>query len=142
MPKHTVLISWATYETFEAKDENEAVSMAVRWAAGLRGQEAEDVMRQANLDVEPVEIERSYRLTDEGRKEVRRFIKECEAFRKELLDAGKDTADNTDLPTEEGILEDIEEWIDEDGAYYNAWGVTDNYDLTISLQKGKDFEVA
>ena len=140
MPRHTVLISWATYKTFEAKDENEAVSMAVEWAAGLRGQETEYVMRQANMDVEPVEIKRSYQLTDKGRKEVRRFIKECEAFRKELLDAGKDTADDTYLPTEEGIIDDIAEWIDEDGAYYDAWGVTDNYDLTISLQEGEDFE--
>lgn len=61
MPKHTVLISWATYETFEAKDENEAISMAVEWAAGLRGQEAEAVLRQANMDVEPIEIEREHK---------------------------------------------------------------------------------
>ena len=57
MPKHTVLISWATYETFEAKDENEAVAKAVKWAAELRGHEAEDVMRQANMDVLPIEME-------------------------------------------------------------------------------------
>jgi len=81
-----------------------------------------------------------YIFTEKGKKEVARFIKECEAFRRELLDAGKDTADNTNLPTEEGISEDIEEWIDGDGEYINGWGVTDNYDLVIHLQKGTDFE--
>ena len=82
----------------------------------------------------------AYKLTNRGKREVSRFIRECEAFRKELLDAGKDTADDTYLPTEEGILGDIEEWIDEDGAYYDAWGVTDNYSLPISLIEGEDFE--
>lgn len=84
----------------------------------------------------------AYKLTNRGKREVSRFIRECEAFRKEILDAGKDTADDTYLPTEEGIIEDIEEWIDEDGYYVNSWGVTDNYDLPISLQEGEDFEVA
>lgn len=84
----------------------------------------------------------AYILTEKGKKEVAHFLRECEAFRKEILDAGKDTADDTYLPTEEGIIDDIAEWIDEDGAYYDAWGVTDNYDLTISLQEGEDFETA
>ena len=82
----------------------------------------------------------AYKLTNRGKREVSRFISECEAFRKEILDAGKDTADDTNLPTEEGILEDIEEWIDEDGYYVNGWGVTDNYSLPIGLMKGEDFE--
>ena len=82
----------------------------------------------------------AYRLTAEGKDHVAWYLAECAAFRKELLDAGKDTADNTELPTEEGLIADIGEWIDEDGAYYDAWGVTDNYDLTISLQEGEDFE--
>lgn len=80
-----------------------------------------------------------YILTEKGKKEVVHFLRECEAFRKELLDAGKDTADDTNLPTEEGILDDIGEWIDEDGYYVNGWGVTDNYDLPFSLQEGEDF---
>ena len=84
----------------------------------------------------------AYILTETGKKKVTHFLRECEAFRKELLDAGKDTANDTTLPDEKGIIEDIEEWIDEDGAYYDAWGVTDNYDLTISLQEGEDFEIA
>ena len=82
----------------------------------------------------------AYILTEKGKKEVAHFLNECEALRKEVLDADKDTADNTTLPDEEGIIDDIAEWIDEDGAYYDAWGVTDNYDLTISLQEGEDFE--
>lgn len=82
----------------------------------------------------------AYRLTVEGRKRVSHFLKECEAYRKEILDADKDTADDTYLPTEDEILEDIEYWDDEDGIYNNGWGVTDNYDLTIHLQEGTDFE--
>lgn len=80
-----------------------------------------------------------YILTEKGKKEVAHFLRECEALRKEILDAGKGTADDTYLPTEEGILEDIGVWIDEDGNYVNGWGVTDNCDLIISLQEGEDF---
>lgn len=57
MPKHTVLISWVTYETFEAKDENDAIWQASDWAASLKGQEAADVLWQANMDVLPIEVE-------------------------------------------------------------------------------------
>lgn len=82
----------------------------------------------------------AYRLTAKGKDHVAWYLAECAAFRKELLDAGKDTADNTNLPTEEGILEDIEEWEDEDGVYVNSWGVTDNYDLPIDLTRGVHYE--
>ena len=82
----------------------------------------------------------TYKLTDKGKEEVSHFLRECEAFRKEILDAGKDTADDTYLPDEESIVSDIEEWIDEDGYYINGWGVTDNYSLPISLIEGEDFE--
>lgn len=44
-----------------------------------------------------------YILTEKGREKVTWFIKECAAKRKEILDAGIDTADDTNLPTEEAI---------------------------------------
>ena len=40
-----------------------------------------------------------YKLTERGIKECERFIAECIAKRKEIIDAGIDTADNTILPT-------------------------------------------
>lgn len=41
-----------------------------------------------------------YVLTEEGKRKVAVFIKECEAKRKEILDAGLDTAEDTQIPTE------------------------------------------
>lgn len=75
-----------------------------------------------------------YVLTDEGKRKAELYIKECEAKRKEILDAGKDTADETVLPNFEAIEADIEVFIDdEDGSYCNCWGVTDNYDASSCL---------
>lgn len=84
-----------------------------------------------------------YLLTITGEEKIYEFIRECKAKRKEILDAGKDTADETTLPTVKDILDDINEGvgIDEDGYYYNSWGVTDNYnsDTPCSLYYGIDF---
>jgi hypothetical protein len=84
-----------------------------------------------------------YILTEKGRENVTWFIKECAAKRKEILDAGIGTADDTNLPTEEDIVSDLNygEGIDEDGDYYNSWGVTDNYayDLMLELSIDEDF---
>lgn len=78
-------------------------------------------------------------LTDSGKKIIKNFIKECEAKRKEILDAGIDTAEDTILPNLEDILADIE-WSCEPGDdYFNAWGVTDNRDLSIGLDYDIDF---
>ena len=65
---------------------------------------------------------------------------ELAAKRKEILDAHKDTAD-MELPSEEDILLDIEDLVDEDGDYYNNWGVTNNYsgDNLLSLHLGDGF---
>ena len=86
-----------------------------------------------------------YVLTENGKENVRSYIRELEAKRKEILDAGKDTADETSLPTEEDILSDVGfigvSWDDPDGpCYYNGWGVTDNYeaDAPICLKLGRD----
>ena len=84
-----------------------------------------------------------YILTEAGKKKVAWFINECAAKRKEILDAGSDTADDTNLPTEEDIVSDLNcgEGIDGDGDYYNCWGVTDNYssDSAIELSINEDF---
>ena len=88
-----------------------------------------------------------YTLTEVGRKKVEIFIRECEAKRKEILDAKIDTADDTELPTVKDIvadLNDIDLDIDIDGnaEYYNGWGVTDSYDsdYPLSLELGIDFK--
>ena len=84
-----------------------------------------------------------YILTEEGKEKVAWFINECAAKRKEILDAGLDTADDTNLPTEEAIVSDLNYGvgIDADGDYYNMWGVTDNYssDAPCCLEVGIDF---
>lgn len=71
-------------------------------------------------------------LTDAFKDSCKRFIEECAAKRKEILDAGKDTADDCNIPTMDDIVSDIIfEGVDEDGEYYNYWGVTDNYDSDV-----------
>lgn len=60
------------------------------------------------------------------------------------MDAGKDTAEETDIPCAEDILEDIAFCgVDGDGDYCNAWGVTDNcyVDYPLLLMPGKFTEV-
>lgn len=82
-------------------------------------------------------------LTETGRNKVKSFIAECKAKRKEILDAGKDTSDETALPTEEDIVSDLNfgVGVDSDGDYYNGWGVTDHYDsdTSCSLHFEEDF---
>ena len=67
------------------------------------------------------------------------------AKRKEILDAKKDTAYNTNLPNENNILSDMSLVIEEsdDGNYLNNWEVTDNYDgdYPLFLESEKDFIV-
>ena len=83
----------------------------------------------------------TYKLTKQGIAKYKRFIKECSAKRKEILDAKIDITNDTMLPTIEDIESDIGAFINEDGEYYNNWGVTDNYDsdFPICLTLGIDF---
>lgn len=80
-------------------------------------------------------------LTLEGERKVEAYICELYAKRKEILDAGKDTADDTEIPDINDIISDIEIFVDKNGDYYNDWGVTDNYnsDHPLSLSEGIDF---
>lgn len=89
-----------------------------------------------------------FELTKHGIGLVEHYILELKAKRKEILDAGKDTADETTLPTAEDILSDVSFtgiiWDDPNGpCYYNGWAVTDNYDadLPICLKLGRDLIV-
>lgn len=82
--------------------------------------------------------------TEKGKEKAEAYIKELEAKRKEILDAGKDTADETTLPTIEDILDDANSFgLDQNGEYFNSWGVTDNYDAdnAICLTLGEDIEI-
>ena len=86
-----------------------------------------------------------FRLTDTGERKVEQYIRELKAKRKEILDAGKDTAEYTYIPVREDIIDDINELgIDSDGEYVNGWQVTDNYDADypLLLKIGRDLEVA
>lgn len=80
------------------------------------------------------------KLTKKGKENLLFQLAELKAKRKEILDAGLDTAIDTPILTIEDICSEIEEFEDEDGDYYNGWGVTDNYDLIISLHRGTDYE--
>ncbi len=82
-----------------------------------------------------------FELTESGKKTIHNYLEEMKTKRKEILDAGKDTADDTNLPTEEEIFEDLMSFgFDEDGEAYDGFGVTDNYeaDQALSLTRGKD----
>ena len=86
-----------------------------------------------------------YVLTDHGISNALDYLRECRAKAKEILDAGKDTADETHLPSITDIEADIAfTGYDEDGEYYNGWGVTDHYDSDrpICLKLGRDFAPA
>lgn len=83
-----------------------------------------------------------YKLTEKGVEVCKKFIAECYAQRKEILDAGKDTAEETSIPTIEDIESDLNAFgFDIYGDYYNCWGVTDAYnsDNPIMLTLGSDF---
>lgn len=84
-------------------------------------------------------------LTPQGKEHVQTYIKELKAKQKEILDAKKDTAYDTNLPNENDILSDMSWVVEEsdDGNYLNNWGVTDNYDgdYPLFLESGKDFIV-
>ena len=84
-------------------------------------------------------------LTPQGKEHVQIYIEGLKAKRKEILNAKKDTAYNTNLPNENNILSDMSLVIEEsdDGNYLNNWEVTDNYDgdYPLFLESEKDFIV-
>lgn len=80
------------------------------------------------------------KLTQTGERKVKFYIKNLKSKRKEILDADKDTVNETKLPTIEDIIADVEAF-EENGEYLNNWGVTDNYgsDFPLWLERGEDY---
>lgn len=81
------------------------------------------------------------KITKQGKHAINAFISEITAKRNEILDARRDTANETTLPNMEDIICDIPNFIDSDGDYINGWGCTDHTDLAIHLTVGEDFLV-
>lgn len=82
-----------------------------------------------------------YTYTLTGRWKACHFIYECKAKRKEILDAGIDTADETELPTAQDILDDVNAGVglDEENEYFDSFGITDHYSsYPLSLVVGED----
>lgn len=82
-----------------------------------------------------------YTYTPIGRLKACHFVRECEVKRKEILDAGIDTADETELPTAQDILDDVNTGVglDEENEYFDSWGITDHYNShPLSLVVGED----
>lgn len=82
-----------------------------------------------------------YTYTPIGRLKACHFVRECEVERKEILDAGIDTADETELPTSQDILDDVNTGVglDEENEYFDSWGITDHYNShPLSLVVGED----
>lgn len=90
------------------------------------------------------EVAESYfpalRYTSTGAKKVNRYLQKMAEQRKEVLESGEDTALSTVLPDKEDILNDASSWgFDEEGIYWNGWGITDNISATpIELRYGLD----
>lgn len=82
-----------------------------------------------------------YTYTPKGRWKACHFIRVCEVKRKEILEAGIDTADETELPTAQDILDDVNTSVglDEENEYFDSWGITDHYNShPLSLVVGED----
>ena len=78
-------------------------------------------------------ISTKYQLTDAGRKKCERYIAELKAKRKEILDAGLDTADNTPVPTVQDIEDDLNfTGLIDETEYLNTFGATDSSGLKLS----------
>ena len=87
---------------------------------------------------------KTYVFTKKGEKKVEEFLSDCAAMRKVILEAVTDTAFETELPTKEDILSDVNNGVgtDIDGVYVNGWGITDNHSscYPLGLTLGVDFE--
>ena len=87
----------------------------------------------------------SYRINRNRSETVRKLILlSLKAKRKELLDAGIDTANNTYIDfTPQELFEDMLEdsYIEDDNVISNSYGVTDHYDADypLCLKYGVDF---
>lgn len=79
--------------------------------------------------------------TEEGKAVVKDFIANLAALQKEVVDAGKGTVGDTEIPTEEDILQDIlffEEDF-ENGVWYPAVEESGDYGEWLFLKYGEDY---
>lgn len=72
-------------------------------------------------------------LTRQGKEKVRNYIAFLNEMQKEIIGAGKDTANDTTIPTEEDIVDDLKEFVDASIAYRNYWNATDHYKYPLRL---------
>lgn len=77
-------------------------------------------------------METTYRLTAKGLEKAEQYLRELIAYRKEILDAKLDTADDTPIPTIQDIESDIESF-EEDDEYYNSWSIADDTTMNMPL---------
>ena len=85
-------------------------------------------------------MDTTYRLTAKGLEKAEQYLRELIAYRKEILDAKLDTADDTPIPTIQDIESDIESF-EEDDEYYNSWSIADNttMNMPICLKYEEDY---
>lgn len=77
-------------------------------------------------------METTYRLTAKGLEKAEQYLRELIAYRKEILDAKLDKADDTPIPTIQDIESDIESF-EEDDEYYNSWSIADDTTMNMPL---------
>ena len=83
-----------------------------------------------------------YNLTNDGMSKVKLFIEQCKVKQESILKAGLDTAKETTLPSVEDILCNVEDMVDKNGEYTNAWSISDNYlSDPLELHKDEDFVI-
>ena len=79
--------------------------------------------------------------TKNGKAVVKDFIANLAALQKEVVDAGKGTVGDTEIPTEEDILQDVlffEEDF-ENGIWYPAVEESGDYGEWLFLKHGEDY---
>ena len=85
-------------------------------------------------------MDTTYRLTAKGLEKAEQYLRELIAYRKEILDAKLDTADDTPIPTIQDIESDIKSF-EENDEYYNSWSIADNttMNMPICLKYEEDY---
>jgi hypothetical protein len=72
-------------------------------------------MKSFEIDIDGIGSNIKCILTPIGEAKVHDYLHKLADKRKEFIDAGKDTADNINFPTEDDIISDIEAWFGTDG---------------------------
>lgn len=72
-------------------------------------------------------------LTRQGKEKVRNYIAFLNEMQREIIGAGKDTANDTTIPTEEDIDDDLKEFVDASMAYKHCWNATGHYEYPLRL---------